>query len=90
VSFSNAIKNVPSTFDALKSPKLEVDERFKTFIDIAQHPESNSSPATANGGAFQLTLQDVGYANEAGKVPDVRAALVKADQQIDTDIAKVK
>lgn len=90
VNFSNAIKNVPSTFDALKSPNLQVDERFKTFLDIAQHADSNSSPATANGGAFQLTLQDVGYAHEAGKVPDVQAALAKADKQIDTDIAKVK
>jgi multiple sugar transport system substrate-binding protein len=90
VSFANAIKNVPSTYDALKSPKLETTPQFKTFLDISADPNSNTTPATSNGGAFQLTLQDVGYLNEAGKITDLNAALVKADQQIDKDIEKVK
>ncbi len=90
VSFANAIKNVPSTYDGLKSPKLDVTPQFKTFLDISANPDSNTTPATANGGAFQLTLQDVGYLNEAGKVADLRTALAKADQQIDKDIEKVK
>lgn len=90
VSFSNAIKNVPSTFEAQKSSKLDPDPRFKTFLDIAAHPDSNTTPATANGGAFQVTLQEVGYLHEAGKVADPVAALKKADEQIDKDIAKVK
>jgi multiple sugar transport system substrate-binding protein len=90
ISFANAIKNVPSTFAALKSPKLDATPQFKTFLDISANPNSNTTPATANGGAYQLTLQDAGYLNEAGKVPDLQAALAKADQQIDKDIEKVK
>ena len=90
VSFANAIKNVPSTYDGLKSPDLETTPQFKTFLDISANPNSNTTPATANGGAFQLTLQDVGYLHEAGKVASLPAALAKADQQIDKDIEKVK
>ena len=90
VSFANAIKNVPSTYDGLKSPDLQTTPQFKTFLDISANPNSNTTPATANGGAFQLTLQDVGYLYEAGKVANLPAALAKADQQIDKDIEKVK
>jgi multiple sugar transport system substrate-binding protein len=90
VRFANAIKNVPSTFEAQKSPNLDPDPRFKTFLEIAAHPDSNTTPATANGGAFQETLQEVGYQFEAGKISDPVAALKKADEQIDKDIAKVK
>lgn len=90
VDFSNAIHNVPSTIEALKSPRLKADDYFKTFLEIAQHPESNSTPSSVNGGAYQLTLQDVGYAYESGKVKDLKAALEKADKQIDTDIDQAK
>ncbi|MGW6278348.1 ABC transporter substrate-binding protein [Kribbella sp. NPDC055071] len=88
VSFANAIHNVPSTLDALKSPKLSPD--FKTFLEIAQHPKSSTTPASPNGGAYQLTLQDFGFAHESGKVPDLAAGLAKTDQQIDKDLAQAK
>ncbi|HEY9338528.1 MAG TPA: ABC transporter substrate-binding protein [Kribbella sp.] len=88
VSFANAIHNVPSTLDALKSPALTAD--LKPFIGIAQHAKSNTTPASPNGGAYQLTLQDFGYAHEAGKVPDLAAGLAKTDEQIDKDLAQAK
>ncbi|WP_328871428.1 ABC transporter substrate-binding protein [Streptomyces sp. NBC_00287] len=90
VSFANAIHNVPSTFAALKSPELDVDPEFKTFLDIAQHPESNSPPAAVNGDTYQLTLQDFGYQYESGKVKDVKAGLEKTAEQIDRDIEQAK
>ncbi|MGW6456072.1 ABC transporter substrate-binding protein [Streptomyces sp. NPDC055078] len=90
VAFSNGIRNVPSTIEALKSPDLKHDPEFKTFIDIAQHPKSNTSPANVDGGSYHLTLQDLAYQHEAGKVKDLKAGLEKAAKQIDTDIAKVK
>ncbi|MFI1013003.1 ABC transporter substrate-binding protein [Streptomyces sp. NPDC020965] len=90
VAFSNGIRNVPSTIEALKSPDLKYDPAFKTFIDIAQHPKSNTSPANVGGGAYHLTLQDVGFRYESGKLKDLKAGLEKAAQQIDTDIAKLK
>ncbi|MFD9724000.1 ABC transporter substrate-binding protein [Streptomyces sp. NPDC059072] len=90
VAFANAIHNVPSTLAALDSPDLRVTPEFKTFIDIARHPKSNTTPAQADGGTYQLTLQDFAYAVEKGDVADLPAGLAKTDQQIDTDIAKAK
>ena len=86
VSFANAIHNVPSTNAALQSPDLEKSEAMETFIGIAQHPDSNTTPASSNGGAYQLTLQDVGFRYESGKETDLQAGLEKAAKQIDTDV----
>jgi multiple sugar transport system substrate-binding protein len=90
VDFANAIHNIPSTFAALKSPKVDQDPHFQTFVKIAQNPNSNTTPSSPNGGAYQLTLQDVGYDYESGQASDLHAALEKADNQIDTDIAQAK
>jgi multiple sugar transport system substrate-binding protein len=90
VNFSNAIHNIPSTFAALKSPNVTSDPNFKVFIDIAQNPNSNTTPASINGGAYQVTLQDSGYAYESGKAADLGAELEKAASQIDTDIAQAQ
>ncbi|WP_030201351.1 ABC transporter substrate-binding protein [Streptomyces sp. NRRL S-87] len=90
VSFANAIHNVPSTLPALASPKLKVDPGFRTFLDIARHPKSNTTPAQADGGTYQLTFQEFAYRVEKGAVPDLAAGLAATAAQIDTDIAKAK
>ncbi|MEU6756340.1 ABC transporter substrate-binding protein [Streptomyces sp. NPDC046685] len=90
VAFANAIHNVPSTLAALESPQLQVSPEFKTFLDIARHPKSSTTPAQADGGTYQLTFTDFAYAVEKGEVADVPAGLARTDQQIDTDIAKAK
>ncbi|MET9607942.1 ABC transporter substrate-binding protein [Streptomyces sp. NPDC006512] len=90
VAFANAIHNVPSTLEALDSPDLRVTPEFKTFIDIARHPKSNTTPAQADGGTYQLTFQDFAYAVEKGDVADIPAGLAETDRQIDTDIAKAQ
>jgi multiple sugar transport system substrate-binding protein len=86
VGFANAIHNIPSTNAALKSPDLVTNDAVKAFIGIAQNPNSNTTPASSNGGAYQPTLQDVGFSYESGKETDLQAALSGAAQQIDTDI----
>jgi len=90
VSFANAIHNVPSTNAALESPDLVTDDAVDAFISIALNPDSTSTPASVNGGAYQLTLQDFGYAYESGKETDLQAGLEKAAEQIDTDIAQAR
>jgi multiple sugar transport system substrate-binding protein len=90
VDFANAIHNVPSTQEALASPDVSQDPNFQAFVQIAQNPDSNTTPASPNGGAYQLTLQDLGYAIESGKETDVDAGLKKAADQIDTDIAQAQ
>jgi multiple sugar transport system substrate-binding protein len=90
VDFANAIHNVPSTIDALASPDVSQDPSMQTFIAIASNPASNTTPASPNGGAYQLTLQDTGFDVESGKLSDLQAGLSKAATQIDTDIAQAK
>jgi multiple sugar transport system substrate-binding protein len=86
VDFANAIHNVPSTLGALASPDVSQDPATQTFIAIASNPASNTTPASPNGGAYQLTLQDVGYDYESGKQTDLQTGLSDAASQIDTDI----
>lgn len=90
VSFANAIHNIPSTLDALKSPDLEKSPAVETFISIAENANSNTTPASPNGGAYQVTLQDAGYAFESGKETDLTALLNDTAQQIDTDIEQAQ
>jgi multiple sugar transport system substrate-binding protein len=90
VDFANAIHNVPSTIDALASPDVSQDPSMQTFIDIASNANSNTTPASPNGGAYQVTLQDVGYDYESGKVTDLQSGLQTAAEQIDTDIEQSK
>ena len=90
VSFANAIHNVPSTKAALASDKVDPDPNFQTFLKIAQNEHSNTTPSSPNGGAYQLTLQNVGYAYESGKNTDLQGALDKAAKQIDTDVAQAQ
>ena len=90
VNFANAIHNVPSTNAALASPKLDQSPAFQTFIKIAQNQYSNTTPSSPNGGAYQLTLQNLGYAYESGKQTDLQAGLEEAAHTIDTDIAQAQ
>lgn len=90
VAFANAIHNVPSTLAALESPDLRLTPEFKTFVDIARHPKSSTTPARADGGTYQLTFEDFAYRVEKGAVADITAGLAEVDRQIDTDIAKAK
>ncbi|MEU4168582.1 ABC transporter substrate-binding protein [Streptomyces sp. NPDC026665] len=90
VGFANDIHNVPSTLDALKSPKLKYDPRFKTFLDIASNPDSTTTPPSVNGGTYLVTIQQFGYDYESGRAKDLKAGLAATARQIDTDIAQAK
>lgn len=85
VGFANAIHNVPSTYAALKSPKLDADPAFRTFLEIARNKHSQVLPPSTNGGMYIVQLQDFAYSQEAGKVPDLRKGLQRLDELIDAD-----
>ena len=90
VSFANAIHNVPSTFAALKSPKLDADPTFRTFFDILENKHSKALPPSVNGGAYVVSLMDFAYSVEAGRAGDLRKGLRKLDEQIDADTLQSK
>ncbi|MEU2628836.1 extracellular solute-binding protein [Kitasatospora sp. NPDC007106] len=90
VGFANAIHNVPSTFAALDSPKLDADANFRTFLAIAKNPNSSTTPASVNGGAYQVSLQNLGYAYESGRLSDLKAGLAATAKEIDAAIDQAK
>ncbi|MER7344004.1 ABC transporter substrate-binding protein [Streptomyces aurantiacus] len=85
VDFANDIHNVPSTFAALKSPRLDADRRFRTFFKILENEHSQALPQSTNGGAYIVSLADLAYSVEAGGKSDLRKGLEKLDDQIDAD-----
>jgi multiple sugar transport system substrate-binding protein len=85
VSFANAIHNVPSTIDALKSPKLDQDPAFQQFLKIAQNPYSQAVPPSNNGGQYINSFGDFSQSVESGRTRDLHSALRKLDDQIDAD-----
>jgi multiple sugar transport system substrate-binding protein len=90
VNFANAIHNVPSTTAALQSPDVSQDPNFQQFIKIASDPNSTTTPASPNGGDYQLVLQNLGYDFQSGKQSDLQGGLDDAAHQIDTNIAQVQ
>ncbi|MFJ5233919.1 ABC transporter substrate-binding protein [Kitasatospora sp. NPDC088391] len=90
VSFANAIHNVPSTLAALDSPKLDADQNFRTFIDIAKNPNSSTTPASVNGGAYQVSLQNLSFEVEAGRKNDLKAGLAATAKEIDDAVNQAK
>lgn len=83
VGLSNAIKNVPTTSDALASPDLQADEKFKVFLDIFEHPETSTTPPNASGPKYVEMAQEFvnGYLSGANK--DLTGGLKDLDTRID-------
>ncbi|NKE56212.1 ABC transporter substrate-binding protein [Lentzea sp. PSKA42] len=88
VDLANGIKNVPSTKAAMESSKLEVDEQFKTFIDLAKSNKLKGNPVTPIGDAHIKAVTDFSVSYQSGKVPDLQAGLKEVDKNIDDQIAK--
>ncbi len=86
VKLANGLKNVPTTTDALNSPKLEVSEQYKTFLDIASDKNVATTPASPLGAGYQQSFQDFWnkYQSQGG---DLQAGLKNVDKQIDDALA---
>jgi multiple sugar transport system substrate-binding protein len=82
VKLANALKNVPTTTDALASSDLQVEPEFKSFIDIFKNPASSTTPPSSVGPGYQQKFQDFLTEYQAGKVKDLPAGLKGVDDQI--------
>ena len=85
---SNGLRNVPTTIASLKSSELAPDPQFKVFMDIFAHPQTATTPITSAGSANQELFQNMVVKHQAGKVPDLPAALATTDKQIDAQLAQ--
>jgi multiple sugar transport system substrate-binding protein len=83
VKLGNGIKNIPTTLAALNSPDLKVDANYKTFVDIFANEHSATTPASPNGGQYQVTFEDFVTKWQSGQVTDLAAGLAEVDRQID-------
>jgi multiple sugar transport system substrate-binding protein len=82
VKLANGIKNVPTTLPALNSPNLVADANFKPFLAIFSNPNSGTTPASPNGGAYQQTMATFVNLWQQGKVADLTKGLTSVDKQI--------
>jgi multiple sugar transport system substrate-binding protein len=82
VTMANGLKNVPTLTSALNSPELQVDDAYKTFIDVAKDKDTATSPATSDGAAYIATFTKfwVAYQGSGG---DLDAQLKTVDKNID-------
>jgi multiple sugar transport system substrate-binding protein len=89
VGLANQIRNVPTTHASLDAATaLKNDPHFKTFLDIAANPNTATTPASPNGGAYQVTFQEWIYKYQEGKVKgDLHRALAAVDKKIDDDVS---
>jgi multiple sugar transport system substrate-binding protein len=83
VGLSNAIKNVPTTKEALASPKLDADERFKPFLDIFANPDTSTTPPNASGPKYVEMTQEWVNTYLSGASPDLAGGLKELDGKID-------
>ena len=82
-TFSNGIRNVPTTKASLKSKILKPDKNFDTFLNIFAHPKSATHPITAVGAAYQELTTSWVTKWQSGKGGDLMSGLKKLDKQID-------
>jgi multiple sugar transport system substrate-binding protein len=85
-TFSNGIRNVPSTASATKSKELKPDPNFATFGRLFTHPKSQTIPITSAGAAHLDTFQSFLAKWQAGKVSDLTGGLKDVDKQIDAKL----
>ncbi|GAA1251444.1 extracellular solute-binding protein [Kitasatospora nipponensis] len=83
VTLANQVGNVPTTLPALESPKLTLteDPHFQPFLDVFKNPNTTTTPAAPDGGAYVTNFEPFAEKWQDGQVPDLKAGLAQVDQQ---------
>ena len=90
VYMANTVRNVPTTFDALSSPELDITPQFQTFLDILANENSHYKETSAIGQADQDLMATFMEKWQAGKVSDLQAGLDQVAQQIDDQLTQTQ
>jgi multiple sugar transport system substrate-binding protein len=88
VQMANKVGNVPTTYDALASPDLQLPPQFQTFLDIFKNPGSYYKGNTPIGAADQNTFALFLEKWQNDKVSDLQAGLEDTAKQIDDLLAQ--
>lgn len=90
VDLANKIRNVPTTTASLAAAtELKNDPHFKTFLDIAGNKYTSTTPASPNGGAYQVTFGQFLEKYQSGSAvsdSELKAKLTDVDKQITDDL----
>ena len=89
-TFSNAIRNVPTTTASGKSKEIKPDAHFSTFITMFNDPHSGTSPIMASGNAYTNAVQRFFQQYQSGSVKNLQAGLKKLAKQLDAQVAQAK
>jgi multiple sugar transport system substrate-binding protein len=88
VYMANNVNNVPTTFDSLQSPDLDVTPQFQTFLDIFANENSHYKEPSAIGASDQNIVQAFADNWQTGKDTDLQAGLESAATQINNQLAQ--
>jgi ABC-type sugar transport system, periplasmic component len=88
VYLGNVVKNIPTTFAALRSPDLKVPTQFQTFLDMYANPASTYKGTTLIGSDDLTILQRFLDAWQTGKATDLQAGLTQTAKEIDDTVAQ--
>jgi multiple sugar transport system substrate-binding protein len=87
-TFSNGIRNVPSTRSSSRSKELKPDPNFAIFPKLFTHSRSGTIPITPIGQAHLDTFQTFLARWQSGKVSNLQAGLREVDKQIDAKMRR--
>ena len=85
---ANLLRNVPTTFDSMQSPDLDLTPQFQTFLDIFTNPNSYNKGASDIGQADQDLMATFFADWQAGDISDLQAGLDDVAQQINDQLAQ--
>jgi multiple sugar transport system substrate-binding protein len=89
-TFSNGIRNVPTTTASGSSKEIQPDAHFSPFIKMFNHPKSGTSPIMASGNAYTNAVQRFFQQWQAGSVKNLQSGLNKLAKQLDAQVAQAK
>jgi multiple sugar transport system substrate-binding protein len=89
-TFSNGVRNVPTTKASLTSKDIKPDAHFKTFLKIFSNSNSKTTPITAAGNAYGSLIQAFAVKYQAGHAGDLQGGLKKLDKQIDAQLKQAQ
>src|SRR5436190_4422260 len=90
VALSNGLRNVPTTATSAKSPGLQPDPKFETFVKVYGNPNTTTTPVTAAGSANQELFNSFVDKWQAGRVTDLQGGLESVAKQIDDQLANAQ
>ena len=85
-TMADLLKNVPTTYAALKDPVLSKDPKFVTFMNMFKNPNSHFYPLTTAGTSAADALGSLTDKWEAGQVPDLQKGLQQLDDQVNSQL----